>query len=314
MSPVERADIFSSEAPVEVRELLRQGAELLRRADVDDAVYDAGILLEQITGRQRLLLAAERALCPPEQQEAFRKAVHRRAAGEPLQYILGEWDFYGRPFSVGEGVLIPRSDTETLVEAVKKLPLSRRPCIADLCSGSGCIGITLGLELAGSRVWMVEKSPRAMKYLRENIRRHSSRPLRPGVGASSLEALEGDVLFSGEALETADYYCAIPQLDLLVSNPPYILRELLPALQREVQFEPAMALDGGPDGLDFYRAIAENWRAKLRPGGWLAFEIGYDQGKAVPALLEQYGYSCVQLHRDLSGNDRCVTAQRPLIP
>ena len=119
------------------------------------------------------------------------------------------------------------------------------------------------------------------------------------------------MLLSGRELEQAHFYGEIPLLDLLVSNPPYILRSLLPQLQREVQFEPAMALDGGPDGLDFYRAIAQNWREKLRPGGWLALEIGYDQGKTVPALLEQQGYTCVQLHRDLSGNDRCVTARRP---
>ena len=304
-------EISGQTASVELGLLLRQGTAFLSQAGVEAPGYDAGALLEQITGRQRLLLYGSREPCPPEQQESFWRLLQRRATGEPLQYILGEWDFYGRTFKVGDGVLIPRSDTEALIEAVLKLPLPSRPLVADLCSGSGCIGITLGLELAGSQVWMVEKSPQALDYLRDNIQRHSRIRQSGAASPAPFEALEGDVLLGGRALEQARFYGEIPLLDLLVSNPPYILRSLLPQLQREVQFEPAMALDGGPDGLDFYRAIAQNWREKLRPGGWLALEIGYDQGKTVPALLEQQGYTCVQLHRDLSGNDRCVTARRP---
>lgn len=218
----------------------------------------------------------------------------RRLRGEPLQYIIGEWDFYGETFEVGEGVLIPRADTETLVdEAIRLLRGRQRLTVIDLCAGTGCIGITLGRLLDCYEVFCVEKYPAAMNYLKRNIARHGS----------AVKAVSADVLDEGcPAL--------FPRADLLISNPPYINAADMERLQREVRFEPKEALFGGEDGFDMYRNIVRLWKDRLKEGGIMMFEIGIGQQQEVMEIMIQSGLKDVRARRDLAGIYRCVVGRR----
>ena len=215
-------------------------------------------------------------------KEQWEQAVQRRLLGEPLQYILGEWEFYGLPFLVGEGVLIPRPDTETLIDAVLPL-INKDSAVLDLCSGSGAIAITLK-KIKGASVTALEKSPEALKYLTKNA----------ALNKTDIDIIEGD-LFE---------FTPPHSFNLIVSNPPYIKTADLKLLQKEVQKEPAMALDGGEDGLVFYRRIAA-FVPYLKEGGTMAVEIGYDMAKPVTAIFEKAGLFCKTL-KDLTGNDRVI--------
>jgi len=220
---------------------------------------------------------------------------NRRLNGEPLQYIIGKWDFMGRTYKVGEGVLIPRPETEILCEKIiEALKGKTQPVVYDLCSGSGCIGITVKSEYPDSRVFMVEKSDNALRYLMEN--------------ASSLlkntfySIVKGDV-FNVELFEFH------PKADIIVSNPPYIKTAEVPLLQKEVTFEPEMALDGGEDGLDFYRYIISNWSNMLKPDGEFFFEIGEEQGQDVSEMLRSVGFDS-KIIKDYNNLDRIVTGRK----
>lgn len=253
--------------------------------------FELYLLLEEFTGvsRARLPLEREKEISQTAEKRLM-AALEGRCSGEPLQYLLGRWEFYGREFRVGPGVLIPRADTETLVEhALFYLQGLSAPKIADLCAGSGCVGVTLGLERSDAEVCLAELSEQAFFYLRENIR---------GLKAENCTAVREDVLSPARLPEG---------LDLIVSNPPYIPDGELGSLQREVRREPAMALSGGGDGLRFYRGIPSLWRAALRPGGMLAFEIGCGQEQEVKELLLQSGYEEVRFRQDLSGIIRVVS-------
>lgn len=216
-------------------------------------------------------------------------AVEKRIAGVPLQYILGEWEFYGLTFYVGEGVLIPRPDTEILVEQALCF-LKDRPGanVLELCAGSGCVAVTIA-KYADAAVTAVELSPQAFCYLQKNIALHSV----------PVQAVQGD-LFAGVA----------GAFDLILANPPYIRTGELDALSREVKHEPMLALDGGSDGLRFYRAIAELYRDNLAAGGRLLLEIGYDQRAEVTAILAGAGYQNIICFRDYGGNDRVISAEK----
>lgn len=217
-------------------------------------------------------------------------SLWRLKSGEPLQYVLGKWDFYESEFFVGEGVLIPRPETEELthlvIEKAKKLSF---PVVYDLCSGSGCIGISVAKAVKNSSVYCVEKSEDALNYLRKNITQ-----------ADNAVAVEGDVL---NPLDIEP-----ESIDIIVSNPPYIKNSDLEGLQKEVQFEPKMALDGGDDGLDFYKKIPELWYPYLKNNGMIFFEISEEQGKDVSDILNSLGYSNVEVKKDMYGNDRIVSA------
>lgn len=216
----------------------------------------------------------------------------RRLNGEPLQYILGKWEFYGIDFFVGEGVLIPRPETELLIDiALKFTEKKKNIACFDLCSGSGCIGITISKLIKDADVTMLEKSDEALIYLLKN-KAHNS--------ADNVTVVHGD-LFDG-----ADLFGS-KKCDLLLSNPPYIRRDVISSLQREVLSEPKMALDGGADGLDFYRAIAEKWFCCVKPDGMVAVEIGEEQGSDVRQIFSKY-FKTVNVIKDFSGNDRVVTA------
>ena len=218
----------------------------------------------------------------------------RRLTGEPLQYILGEWDFCGTTFEVGQGVLIPRSDTETLIDtALKQLGGEKELTVVDLCAGTGCIGITLEEKLNCNEVYCVEKYDTAMYFLNRNIEKHSSQ----------VKAVLADVC-DPKSTEL------VPEADLIVSNPPYINAEDMQNLQREVRFEPKEALAGGEDGFDFYRAIVRIWKDKLKNGGTMMFEIGAGQEDEVMEIMIQSGLKDVRVRRDMAGINRCVTGKR----
>lgn len=223
--------------------------------------------------------------------------ITRRAGGEPLQYLLGEWAFYGRPFLVGPGVLIPRQDSETLAETALRLLEGRAsPRVLDLCTGSGCLAVTIACERPDCTVWALEKSPEAADYARQNTARNRA----------CVTLLERDGLdpAAGEGL---------PPLDLIVCNPPYLTAADMAALQPEVRYEPALALAAGADGLDFYRKLTPLWTKQLAPGGALAYEIGAGQDAAVAEILRQSGYEKVCFVRDLCGIIRVVYARLPLV-
>lgn len=208
-------------------------------------------------------------------EEGRQAALSRRLRGEPLQYILGEWEFMGLPFFVGPQALIPRPDTETLCEAALAFLQDKpRARVLDLCCGSGCIGVSLG-KLAGAEVTFADISPKALALAEQNARRN-------GVFGTFIES---------------DMFAHIPgTFDLIACNPPYLTQEEMQKLQREVTFEPALALFGGADGLDLYRRLAADWQDHVAPGGALFMEIGYTQGPAVQNLfpgsrvLKDYGH------------------------
>lgn len=273
--------------------LIRECAKLLTDGGNDNPRFEAEQLVMAVCGADRkdLLTDPERAVNAAQLAE-LEGFVSRRLSGEPLQYILGEWEFYGLPFCVGEGVLIPRQDTEVIAEiALDYAKKHGKPdfLAADLCAGSGCIGITLA-KLAGVRVKLLELSDQALVYLRRNI-------VLNGVDCLC-EAVHADVL-SEKAAED------LPQLDLIVTNPPYLTAKDMRELQTEVGFEPETALYGGEDGLDYYRRIIPLWSGKLRPGGMLAAEIGMGQEREVMKLFEQSGIMA-QSEKDLCGIIRVI--------
>lgn len=214
----------------------------------------------------------------------LRQAITRRRKGEPLQYILGEWEFMGLPFFVGPGALIPRQDTETLCEAALSW-LKARPgaSVLDLCCGSGCIGVSLG-KLGGAKVTFADVSPEALALARRNADRN-------GVDGAFCES---------------DLFADLPgAYDLIACNPPYLTAAEMASCQKELTYEPALALFGGEDGLNFYRRLAAEWEKHLVPGGLLLMEIGHTQGKAVQEL-----FPGAKIIKDICGLDRVVWVER----
>lgn len=217
-------------------------------------------------------------------------AVIRRKNGEPLQYILGKWDFYDLTFRVGEGVLIPRPETEMLVDfALEKLKDIENPIIYDLCSGSGCIGLTIAKHRKDATVFLLEKERNALKYLLKN--------------KVELELENVVVIF--DDLFSVDL-SLFPEADLILSNPPYINSSEISQLQREVLYEPSTALDGGNDGLDFYRCLADRWCNKVKHNGFVALECGEEQSTPIIELFhDKFVESNVIF--DFNNIDRIVT-------
>lgn len=216
----------------------------------------------------------------------FADLLWRVKNGEPLQYVIGKWDFYESEFYVGKGVLIPRPETEELVELAVKHIRALGDCIVyDLCAGSGAIGVSIAKACPNAVVYMIEKSPDAMFYLLKNAD-----------GTDNAKVICGDIANAFE----------LPDADVIISNPPYISSKEIDSLQSEVQYEPYMALDGGEDGLDFYRIINDKWARKLLPDGILFLEIGNDQGKSILNVLSNF--KNIKVLKDMYGNDRMVTA------
>lgn len=261
----------------------------LTAVGVPDARFDAAELYRLATGRDPRLDDG------PSAAEAARLSAlaERRAAREPLQYILGEWDFMDFTLKVGPGVLCPRADSEIVCESALALLQGReRPVVYDLCAGTGCLGLGIARHSPGALVTCVEKSPEAWHYLTANT------------AQTGVRTVQADVF---------TYYKTLPAegADLIISNPPYLTGAEMRALMPETAQEPAMALDGGADGLDFYRLLTEKYRDAVRPGGWLVLEIGYAQGPAVLALGAACGWVNTSCRKDYGGNDRAVLLQKP---
>ena len=264
----------------------------LKAAGIEDSVFEAKAIIRHITGftNSEILTKYTNELTEF-QQNNLTVILRQREIRYPLQYILGEWAFYKYTFKVGVGVLVPRSDTEVLVEeCAEYLKNIEKPKVLDLCAGSGCIGISLAKDYSDSAVVLVEKYPEAKRYLDENITLN---------GAYNAMSILGDV-FEGTA-NTEKY-------DLIVSNPPYIPPKEMEIISPETRFEPQTALLGGEDGLDFYRAIIKNYKNSLKDGGMLAFEVGINEAQKVLALLEENGFQETKITKDLNSVERVVTA------
>ena len=274
------------------RDAVRQVEARLNKAGCPDADFDAAELFRLAVGSDvRLAFAPLTAA----QAEALEALTTRRENREPLQYLCGSWPFLDFELAVGPGVLCPRADTEVVAEtAAGMLKGVPHPKVLDLCAGTGCLGLGVKRFCPDADVTSLEKSPAAFQYLMQNA--HLSQTL-------CITPVEGDLFTYWEALPEGE-------LDLIVSNPPYLTAAEMGELQPEVAQEPAMALEAGEDGLVFYRAIAEHYQKALRPGGALALEIGWQQREAVTALLEANGWVEVACTKDFGGNDRCITARK----
>ena len=268
------------------RKLYETGKDRLEKAGIQEAALDARRLLEEgcRTDRNTLLVHGDRAVTEEEETQ-FRIFIERRSAHEPLQQITGWQEFMGLRFSVTEDVLVPRQDTETLVEEVMRY-LRDGMEILDVCTGSGCILLSLLRYSNGCRGVGCDISEKALAVAGQNAKE---------LGISA-QFIQSDLFESIEG-----------RFEYIVSNPPYIRKDMIPTLMEEVRdHEPLIALDGGEDGLDFYRKITREATEHLYSGGMLFFEIGYDQGEAVKLLMEEEGYEEVTVSQDLAGLDRVV--------
>ena len=302
----------------------------LTAAGCPDADYDARELFRLAAGRDARL--SDR---PLEDEEAARleSLCIRREQREPLQYLCGTWSFLDFDLAVGPGVLCPRADTEVVAEAAAQtLAGIAAPKVLDLCAGTGCLGLGVKRFCPAAQVTCVEKSPEAFAYLEKNCRcalkgqgGQTENLLEPTAFEEAeapafdwdpaLNALRAKPAYAVQPVqgELFTYWQTLPegQLDLIVSNPPYLTAEEMQHLQPEVAREPAMALEAGEDGLVFYRALAQHYRLALRPGGALVLEIGWQQRQAVMELLTENGWTEIECRKDFGGNDRCIIARRP---
>lgn len=283
---------------VRARQAFDEARKRLEAAGVEDAAFDAAALVATQAGdgwRWQDPELDETALARLEALTA------RRVAREPLQYILGRWPFLDFELQVGPGVLCPRADTELLAEeGAKRLAGKSSPAVLDLCAGSGCVGLGVKRLCPAARVTCLEKSPEAFQYLERN-----AASALPGFDAAcpAVSCIRGDVFEYQRQL-------APESLDLILSNPPYVTDGEMERLAPEVLREPAMALRADHEGLAFYEHIAPAYLPALRPGGWLAVEIGWQQGAAVQAIFRAAGYETVACIPDLEGRDRVMAGQK----
>ena len=265
----------------------------LRASGIEASTLEARELVCFGTGKTKEELSRDgRLYASPELEKAVRDLVERHLSGEPVAYLIGEWEFYGLPLDISKDVLIPRPDTEVLArEAIDYLQTQGECRVLDLCAGSGCIGLAVASQISGARVVLGEYSDAALKICRQNIRRNG---------------LSGRVVpIQVDALEKPER--ALGEFQCIISNPPYIPRADIEELDNSVrEYEPHLALDGGEDGLDFYRAIAEKWKDALVPGGRLYFEVGIGQADDVLRIMRAKGYGDIQIIKDLNGIPRVV--------
>lgn len=265
----------------------------LRAAGIEAATLEARELVCFATGKSREQLYRDGALyASPELERRTRELVARHLAGEPVAYLIGEWEFYGLPLDISSEVLIPRPDTEVLAEQAITYVQSLGECrVLDLCAGSGCIGLAVAANAPQARVVLGEWSDGALKICRQNIRRNG---LTGRVVPMQTDARERPEKSLG------DFQC-------IISNPPYIPRGDISGLDASVRdYEPHLALDGGEDGLDFYRAIAEKWKEALNVGGRLYFEVGIGQADSVLRIMRSQGFGDIQVVKDLHEIPRVV--------
>ena len=265
----------------------------LRKAGIEAATLEARELVCFGTDKTRDQLTRDGSLyASPEVEARVRDLVDRHLAGEPVAYLIGEWEFYGLPLDISRDVLIPRPDTEVLVEQALEYLKPLGQCrVLDLCAGSGCIGLAVASQLPEARVVLGEYSDAALRICRQNIRRNG---------------LSGHVVpMQVNALEKPER--ALGEFQCIISNPPYIPKADIDGLDVSVKdYEPHLALDGGEDGLDFYRAIAEKWKDALVPGGRLYFEVGIGQADSVLRIMRSQGFGDIQIIKDLHDIPRVV--------
>ena len=265
----------------------------LRRAGIEEATLEARELVCFGTGKSREQLVRDGGLyASPELEKRVRDLVDRHLAGEPVAYLIGEWEFYGLPLDISPGVLIPRPDTEVVAEQAIAYVKTLGECrVLDLCAGSGCIGLAVAAQAPQARVVLGEYSDGALRICRQNIRRSGLSGRVVPMGADAREKPEKSL---------GEFQC-------IVSNPPYIPSGDIAGLDVSVKdYEPHLALDGGDDGLDFYRSISEKWKEALVPGGRLYFEVGIGQADAVLRIMRAQGFGDIQVVKDLRDVPRVV--------
>lgn len=264
----------------------------LQAARIEDYVFEAKQIIKHITGLSATqILTQYNNKLSLFQENNLTALLRQREIRYPLQYIFGEWDFYGRPFYVGPGVLVPRADTETLIEAALEFLKEKENLeILDLCAGSGCIGITLAKEIENSNVLMVEKFDEAIRYAKRNIDRNL---------VSNAEIQKGDIFESAFSDR---------KFDIIVSNPPYIPQNEMEEISPETKFEPETALLAEENGMQFYKAIINNYKESLKENGAIAFEVGINQSERVAKLLEAAGFKNITVKKDLNSIERVVIA------
>lgn len=281
-----------------IREVLKEATQELDSGGVPDARREAGSLLSFILGKDRtFLISHAEDQVDDRSWNRFREFVERRATGEPLQYITGVQDFYGREFRVTPDVLIPRPETELLVEAALQIVgnTGAAPSICDVGTGSGCIAVTLLCEIVSARAVALDKSPAALEIAKLNAQNLSV--------ADRMHFVVSDCFNS---LNSSDY-----EFNLIVSNPPYVAEVALAGLQREVRdHEPVIALSPGPDGLSIIRRLIDEAPPFIKPGGHMLMEIGFDQGEAVTTLVDGSAWALREIRPDLQGIPRIVVLQR----
>ena len=273
-----------------LKNVLRLSREALQNGGIENADFEAQCIVEHVTGFDRAgQIAHGEAELSAAQKQKINSIIERRLTRYPLQYLLGTWSFMGIPLSVGEGVLIPRDDTEVCVGlCLEHLKAKPHAAAVDLCAGSGAIALALA-RFGQAEFTAVELSEDAFYFLKKNIADNHA----------AVKALHGDVLTCHRSFTDGS-------LELIVSNPPYIRRGELALLQAEVQFEPVMALDGGESGFDFYDAIIRSWRGKLKPGGALVFELGEGQAAHVKELMQAAGFADIRTETDFGGCHRAI--------
>ena len=265
----------------------------LRKSGIDAATLEARELVCFGTGKTREELQRDGGLyASPELENRVRNLVERHLAGEPVAYLIGEWEFYGLPLDISSDVLIPRPDTEVLVDQALEYIRPLGECrVLDLCAGSGCIGLAIASQAPKAHVVLGDRFDGPLRICRQNIRRNGL--------SGHVVPMQVDALGAPER--------ALGEFDCIVSNPPYIPRGEIEGLDGSVKdYEPLVALDGGEDGLDFYRNIAEQWKNILVPGGKLYFEVGIGQADSVLRLMRAQGFGDIQVVKDLAGIPRVV--------
>ncbi len=279
-------------------DLYRRVRNALEPEEGDRAAYAARELLSHVTGHSPAALMGMQSIYAAEETaKRYMELAGRVLAGEPLAYILGRWSFYGLDLTVTPDVLIPRDDTMAVVDLALETrdAMPANPRVLDLCTGTGCIGLAMASQWKDARVTLADLSPQALKIAKKN-----TTDLRLTGRVSCIQA---------DALQPASRF--LGQFDLLISNPPYITGAEMEELQRSVKdYEPHMALYGGEDGLDFYRAIVQNYDAAVKPGGYMAFEFGMGQEDAVCWILEAEEYEIIRLNKDAGGITRAVLARK----
>jgi release factor glutamine methyltransferase len=286
--------VIKKPSSISIGSAVMEGAQRLSEAAVAEPRREAGSLLAHVIGRDRSFVIAHAAdVLNDDEGEAFRSLIARRAAGEPLQYITGHQEFFKLDFEVTPAVLIPRPETELIIEAALELLRDDpKPYLADIGTGSGSIAISILHELSAARAVATDISPAALQVTQRNAERH-------GV-ADRLEVLESDCFSAMNATRS---------FSLIASNPPYISDDELKNLQREVNYEPRAALAGGPDGLSVIRRLLLEAPPFLRPGGYFVFEIGFEQNEAVEQLIDRRAWQLLEVRTDLQKIPRTFVLQ-----